>query len=90
MADYKYRRRNEGWSKKVDTAILFAMNDAIINLRKLSNNKALEEEFHKKLLRNIEILEENIAIAYGKVEIIELKKEYLPEDTKPETYRKNI
>jgi hypothetical protein len=90
MADYKYRRRGEGWSKKVDTAVLFSMNQAIAMLRKLLGDKELGENLRLQFLRQVETLEENISMAYGKIDIIELQKEVLPEDTKPSTYRKNI
>lgn len=63
-----YRRRNEGWSKKVDIAILYQMGVAIATIKKLLGEDDIENPMREPLAR----LELCLAVAQGKVERVDL------------------
>ena len=62
-----YRKRNEGWSKKVDVAVLYQMEVAVATIRKL-----LGDDVAGSLREPLTTLERCLAVAQGKVERIDL------------------
>lgn len=62
-----YRGRNEGWSKKVDIAILYQMGVAIATIKKLLGEDV--ESPMRELLAKLELC---LAVAQGKVESVDL------------------
>ena len=86
--NYYQRKNAEKWKLKVDRAVIYRIEKATKHLRKLTNDKSLEKSLKKSFLTEIEELELNLAVAQGKVENFNLKKEEMPEDEKPAVYRK--
>jgi hypothetical protein len=89
MNYYRKRHADKEWTKKVDISILFKIEQATGYLRKLTEKEISDDPLKKKFLTEIEALELSLAVAQGRVENIELKKEVLPEDTPKTKYRRS-
>lgn len=87
MNFYRKRYAEKEWTKKIDIGILFRLEKATGQLRKLADGENLKESLKKKFLTEIEELELNLAVAQGKVKKFDLKKEEMPEDKNPALYR---
>jgi hypothetical protein len=73
-----YRRRNEGWSKKVDIVTLSTMEKSVSEIRRLSegrNDSAL-------IIKEVEMLERALAWAQGRLSDFDLTKHRMPEHLK--------
>lgn len=81
MADFRYRRRGEGWSKKVDISILFRLDKATQRIKTIAEREKLTS-----ILEEVEQLEVALDVAQGRVPHIELKEHEMPPD-QPEGYR---
>lgn len=88
MNYFRRQRYEKEWTKKVDIGIIYRIEKATGQLRKLTEDKSLEKPLKKRFLTEIEELELNLAVAQGKVKKFDLKKEQMPEDEKPAVYRK--
>ncbi len=73
-----YRRRNEGWSKKVDIVTLSTMEKSVAQIRQLSegrNDSVL-------IIKEVEMLERALAWAQGRLSDFDLTKHQMPEHLK--------
>ncbi len=73
-----YRRRNEGWSKKVDIVTLSTMEKSVAEIRKLSegrNDSVL-------IIKEVEMLERALAWAQGRLSDFDLTRHRMPEHLK--------
>ena len=82
MSEFRYRRRGEGWSKKVDISILFRLEKATARIKTLAERDKLTS-----ILEEVEQLEVALDVAQGRVKDYDLKQEQMPEDKNPATYR---
>lgn len=73
-----YRRRNEGWSKKVDIVTLSTMEKSIAQIRQLSEGK----DDSVLIIKEVEMLERAIAQAQGRLSDFDLTKHKMPEHLK--------
>lgn len=76
-----YRRRGEGWSKKVDISHLFRIAQATAQLRKLGGQ--IQNE---RILKEVEEIECALAVIDEKVKDFNLKEHEMPPD-QPAGYR---
>ena len=83
MAEFRYRRRGEGWSKKVDISILFRLDKATQRIKTLAERDKLTS-----ILEEVEQLEVALDVAQERVKQFDLKLHEMPEDKKPAIYRR--
>jgi hypothetical protein len=76
-----YRRRDEGFSKKVDISHLYRIGKATVQLRKIGEQMQSEQ-----MLREVEEIECALAVIDQKVVDFNLKQYEMPPD-QPEGYR---
>ncbi len=76
-----YRRRNEGWSKKVDIVTLSTMEKSISEIRKLTTGR----DDSALIIKEVEMLERAIAHAQGKFTDFDLTKHRMPEQFKADS-----
>ncbi|CAN5319630.1 hypothetical protein BH10ACI1_BH10ACI1_17480 [soil metagenome] len=82
MSEFRYRRRGEGWSKKVDISILFRLEKATARIKTLAERDKLTP-----ILEEVEQLEVALDVAQGRVKNFDLKEHEMPEDENPAIYR---
>jgi hypothetical protein len=73
-----YRRRNEGWSKKVDIVTLSTMEKSVSEIRKLSEGR----DDSALIIKEVEMLERALAWAQGRLSDFDLTKHKMPEHLK--------
>ncbi len=73
-----YRRRNEGWSKKVDIVTLSTMEKSVSEIRKLSEGR----DDSALIIKEVEMLERALAWAQGRLSDFDLTKHLMPEHLK--------
>jgi hypothetical protein len=73
-----YRRRNEGWSKKVDIVTLATMEKSVAQIRQLSEGK----DDSALIIKEVEMLERALAWAQGRLSDFDLTKHRMPEQLK--------
>ena len=73
-----YRRRNEGWSKKVDIVTLSTMEKSVSEIRRLSEGR----EDSVLIIKEVETLERALAWAQGRLSDFDLTKHRMPEHLK--------
>lgn len=70
-----YRRRNEGWSKKVDIVTLSTMEKSVAQIRQLTAGR----EDSVLIIKEVEMLERALAWAQGRLSDFDLTKHLMPE-----------
>jgi hypothetical protein len=83
MSEFRYRRRGEGWTKKVDISILFRLDKATQRIKTLAERDKLTS-----ILEEVEQLEVALDVAQERVKQFNLKEHEMPEDEKPAIYRR--
>lgn len=83
MSEFRYRRRGEGWSKKVDISILFRLDKATQRIKTLAERDKLTS-----ILEEVEQLEVALDVAQERVKQFNLKEHEMPKDEKPAIYRR--
>lgn len=73
-----YRRRNEGWSKKVDIVTLATMEKSVSQIRQLSEGR----DDSALIIKEVEMLERALAWAQGRLSDFDLTKHLMPEHLK--------
>jgi hypothetical protein len=73
-----YRRRNEGWSKKVDIVTLSTMEKSVSEIRKLTEGR----DDSVLIIKEVEMLERALAWAQGRLSDFDLTKHRMPEHQK--------
>ncbi len=73
-----YRRRNEGWSKKVDIVTLSTMEKSVSEIRKLAEGR----DDSNLIIKEVEMLERALAWAQGRLSDFDLTKHRMPEHLK--------
>jgi hypothetical protein len=73
-----YRRRNEGWSKKVDIVTLSTMEESVSEIRKLAEGR----DDSVLIIKEVEMLERALAWAQGRLSDFDLTKHRMPEHLK--------
>jgi hypothetical protein len=73
-----YRRRNEGWSKKVDIVTLSTMEKSVSEIRKLAEGR----DDSVLIIKEVEMLERALAWAQGRLSDFDLTKHRMPEHLK--------
>ncbi len=69
-----YRRRNEGWSKKVDIVTLSTMEKSVSEIRKLTEGR----DDSNLIIKEVEMLERALAWAQGRLSDFDLTKHRMP------------
>lgn len=91
MNYFRKRYAEKEWTKKVDISTIFNLKKATAEIKRLSENKPFSnDETFERVLKEVETLENNLAVANGEVKKINLKKHEMPEDKNPAEYRKPL